>query len=104
MRFGGRSITGHGRALFAERNPKENYPRGRSRTSLALSSSRELAPAHCKEFFEFAAVEPDAAAVGTGIQNDRSIDAAINTQEFRPIARTFSPFSFDLVFDMAAAQ
>jgi hypothetical protein len=66
--------------------------------------AKASAPAGGKEFFEFAAVEPDAAAVGTGIQNDRPIDAAINTQEFRAIARTFSPFSFDLVFDMAAAQ
>src|SRR5881227_3801548 len=58
----------------------------------------------CKEFFEFAAVEPDAATLGTGIDDHGFIDRAVNPQQCRAITRALPLLAVGLILAPAAQQ
>jgi hypothetical protein len=57
-----------------------------------------------EEFLELAGVKPDAVAIGACVQDHRTIDAAIDAQQFCPVSRAFSPFTVALLVFAAASQ
>ena len=44
-----------------------------------MQTSDRLATARREQFFELAAIEPDAMAVGAGIQDHAAVDGAVNS-------------------------
>lgn len=57
-----------------------------------------------EEFLELAGVKPDTMAIGACVQNDRTIDAAIDAQQFCMVARAFSSFTVALLVFAATSQ
>jgi hypothetical protein len=72
-------------------------------TFAALAFANKKKKTRREEFLELAAIEPDAVAIGAGVDNDRAVDGAIDTQQPRSIARAVA-FSSGGFIDRRAFQ
>src|SRR4030095_1966763 len=92
-------------ALIGSSSTQTNFkPKGSATSQMELERRLFSQASSLKELLEFAAVEPDAAALRAGIQDNRAVDAAVHAQKVGTVTRTLSLSPFHLVLDAAPAQ
>jgi hypothetical protein len=57
-----------------------------------------------EQFLELTGVKPDAMTIGARVQHNRTINAAVNPQQIRAIARAFPSFPVRLLILAATSK